>query len=139
MSVNDDGSSPSPGTMQKKDKQDFYNSREWRALRTWKLRQQPLCEMCQREHGWVVSARCVHHIQPIESTRTKAELWKVGLDASNLMSLCFQCHSDIHKGMNSRSKEGHMQAASNALERWIARQKAALADAKGVPKTTSKP
>lgn len=110
--------------MKKKDKQDFYNSREWKELRVWKLRQQPLCEVCQREHGWIVSARCVHHIRPIESTRTKAELWKVGLDVSNLMSLCYQCHSDIHKGMNSRSREGHMQAAANALERWIAQQEA---------------
>ena len=39
-----------------------------------------------------------------------------GLD--RLQSLCFQCHSDIHKQMNSRSAEGHKASSIASLERF---------------------
>lgn len=108
---------------QKRDKQDIYNSREWHDLRIWKLRQEPLCEICKRDHGWVVSAQCVHHIRPIESARTKPEMWKLALDPANLQSLCFRCHADIHKGMGRGSKALHKERSDEALQRWIARQR----------------
>ena len=103
---------------QKKDKATIYNSRAWHELRTAKLRAQPLCERCLKEHGWIVSARCVHHIIPIETARTTEEMWRLALcDMSGLQSLCYKCHSDIHKAMRSRSREGHMRAVEAAQER----------------------
>ena len=104
---------------QKQDKQRIYNSSEWRRLRDAKLEQQPLCERCL-EQGYYVSARCVHHKVPIETARNYEEMKRLAFCAmSGLQSLCYQCHSDIHKVMNSRSKEGHKRASKASLERWI--------------------
>ena len=59
---------------QAKDKQEIYNSREWKELRIAKLRStNGLCEECMKE-GIVTAARCVHHVVPIETARTKDEM-----------------------------------------------------------------
>lgn len=108
--------------MAQQDKARIYNSRQWRELRVRKLTEQPLCEIC-REKGLVVSARCVHHKVPIETAKDYQAMWTLATTWDNLQSLCFQCHSDIHQKMNSRTKEGHKQATEAALERWIARHK----------------
>ena len=39
----------------------------------------------------------------------------------NLMSLCYQCHSDIHKALDSRTRAGHQRASQAAVDRWLAR------------------
>lgn len=109
---------------QKQDKQRIYNSKEWRALRTAKLERDPLCEECKRRDKWV-SATCVHHIIPIETAHTFEDMKRLafcGLDG--LQSLCYQCHSDIHKELNSRSREGHAKATQTALDRWAETHKA---------------
>ena len=104
----------------KKDKQMIYNSKEWHIVREAKLERDPLCERC-KERGHLVSARCVHHIIPIETATNITQMKEIAFRFTNLMSLCYECHSEIHKALRSRSKEGHKKASEAALERWIKR------------------
>ncbi|WP_200760466.1 HNH endonuclease [Effusibacillus dendaii] len=68
-----------------KEEQAFYNSKEWRVLRSMKLRRDPLCEECQRQ-GRLIPAVLVDHIQPIKQGGAR-------LDMDNLQSLCRACHN----------------------------------------------
>jgi 5-methylcytosine-specific restriction protein A len=102
---------------QKQDKQRIYNSKEWKLVRNAKLNKDPLCEECKRRDKWV-SATCVHHIIPIETATDYHQMQELAFRFTNLMSLCYQCHSDIHKALNSRSREGHAKATQTALDRW---------------------
>ena len=75
-----------------KDKSDIYNSKEWKELRAAKLRStNGLCEECLKQ-GVNTEARCVHHIVPIETARTKDEMRRLSFNWDNLMSLCKPCH-----------------------------------------------
>ena len=101
-----------------KDKQDIYNSREWKELRIAKLRSTDgLCEECLKE-GIVTSARCVHHIIPIETARTKEEMRRLAFDWNNLMSLCKSCHARIHKELGSNTAKIVRQRAEARQDRW---------------------
>ena len=104
---------------QRKDKQDIYNSREWKELRIAKLRANPLCEECMKQ-GIAKSARCVHHIVPIETARTKDEMKRLALDCglNGLMSLCFDCHARIHKELGSNTAKIVRQRAEARQDRW---------------------
>ena len=102
---------------QKQDKQRIYNSKEWKLVRNAKLNKDPLCEECKRRDKWV-SATCVHHIRPIETATDYRQMQELAFRFTNLMSLCYQCHSDIHRDLASRTREGHQKAAQSALERW---------------------
>ena len=110
---------------QQKDKNEIYQSREWRELRAWKLRTQPLCEKCLADgkaagvpDGWIRSARCVHHIHPIEDSSTKEEMRKWAFMPGNLMSLCYECHAAIHKEMGSNTKAKVAERAEARQARW---------------------
>lgn len=101
-----------------KDKQEIYNSREWKELRIAKLRStKGLCEECLKE-GIVKSARCVHHIVPIETARTKDEMKRLAFDWNNLMSLCKSCHARIHKEMGSNTAKIVRARAEARQDRW---------------------
>ena len=103
---------------QAKDKATIYNSHEWKELRIAKLRQQPLCEICQ-QHGIVRSAHSVHHITPIETATTMEEMKRLafcGLDG--LMSLCDDCHHKVHEEMKSFSRESVKARAESRQARW---------------------
>ena len=105
---------------QRKDKQDIYNSREWKELRIAKLRStNGLCEECLKQ-GIVTGARCVHHIVPIETARTKEEMRRLALDCglNGLMSLCFACHARIHKELGSNTAKIVRQRAEARQDRW---------------------
>ena len=110
---------------QQKDKNEIYQSREWRELRAWKLRTQPLCEKCLADgkaagvpDGWIRSARCVHHIHPIEDSSTKSEMRKWAFMPGNLMSLCYECHAAIHKEAGSNRKENVQERRELRQQRW---------------------
>ena len=102
-----------------KDKTEIYNSREWHELRILKLRANPLCEVCEQE-GIVTSARCVHHIVPIETARTKDEMKRLAIDCGlqGLKSLCFACHARIHKELGSNTAKIVRQRAEARQDRW---------------------
>lgn len=98
----------------------LMNSARWRNLRDEWLRDHPLCEECKR-NGMVESARCVHHITPIESGRTDRQCEELAYSRGNLQSLCYQCHAEIHKSERSHSKQAHRDRERERLERWKAR------------------
>ena len=100
-----------------KDKQEIYNSREWRELRILKLRANPLCEVCEQE-GLVTSAHAVHHRHPIEDSTSKAEMRKWAFMWENLVSVCDACHAKIHKEQGKGTKALAKQRAEQRHERW---------------------
>lgn len=73
----------------------LINTTRWRKIRLQKLGQQPLCEMCLKA-GRTTLAKEVHHIAPIEQAPTKSEATARAYDIGNLMSLCVNCHKEIH-------------------------------------------
>ena len=103
-----------------KDKAEIYNSREWKELRIAKLRStNGLCEECMKE-GIVTSARCVHHVVPIETARTKDEMRRLAIDCGlqGLKALCFACHARIHKELGSNTAKIVRQRAEARQDRW---------------------
>ena len=105
---------------QAKDKAEIYNSREWKELRIAKLRStNGLCEECMKQ-GIVTSARCVHHVVPIETARTKDEMRRLAIDCGlqGLKALCFACHARIHKEMGSNTAKIVRQRAEARQDRW---------------------
>lgn len=116
---------------QKEDKARIYNSREWVALRNAKRAANPFCERCIEmgkaagvKRGWLTPTRVIHHIIPIETAHSYEEMKRLafcGLDG--LQALCFKCHSEVHKQLDSRTKDGHKRATQAAIQRWIDRNK----------------
>ena len=101
-----------------KDKAEIYNSREWRELRAAKLcSTNGLCEECLKQ-GIVTPARCVHHVVPIETARTKDEMKRLAFDVNNLLALCFACHARIHKELGSNTAKIVRQRAEERQDRW---------------------
>ena len=64
---------------------EFYNSSEWRALRKYFFKQNPLCKWCEEE-GQIVEGKIVDHIVEINDGGAK-------LDTNNLMTLCARHHA----------------------------------------------
>jgi 5-methylcytosine-specific restriction protein A len=64
----------------------FYWSKEWRALRSLKIQDNPLCEECER-NGKLTPGHAVDHIIPVIDRPDLA------LDYDNLQTLCTSCHS----------------------------------------------
>ena len=81
----------------RKERMVIYNSARWRALRLAKLRDNPLCELCERK-GITRLADDVHHIQSFMDVDDPDERRTLAFDIDNLMSLCDECHSGIHNG-----------------------------------------
>lgn len=67
-------------------RQGFYTSKEWRALREYILANEPFCRKCKVE-GYLKSATCVDHIRDI------ADEPELRLEISNCQPLCKECHS----------------------------------------------
>jgi 5-methylcytosine-specific restriction protein A len=63
----------------------FYQSKPWRDLRNWHIKQHPLCEAC-KSVGQFVAGEVVDHIKPISKGGAM-------LDYNNLQTLCKTCHA----------------------------------------------
>ena len=102
---------------QQKDKNEIYQSREWRELRVAKYRANPLCEMCEAE-GIVHATEAIHHKHPIEDSSTKEEMRKWAFMWSNLQSLCRYHHAKVHREMGSNTKAKVAERAEARQARW---------------------
>lgn len=70
--------------------QSFYNSRNWITVRdVVKERDFGLCINCLA-HKRIKKSDLVHHIIELKESR------ELGLETSNLLSLCASCHQEIH-------------------------------------------
>ena len=103
---------------QQKDKNEIYQSREWRELRVAKYRANPLCEMCEAE-GIVHATEAIHHKHPIEDSSTKEEMRKWAFMWENLQSLCRYHHAKVHREAKSHSREAVQQRAKQRNDRWL--------------------
>lgn len=75
--------------------QKFYSNKLWKQLREQKLNDQPICEICLMS-GIITPATETHHTVAFSRGETEEEQWKLFLDYNNLMSICTQCHRQIH-------------------------------------------
>lgn len=87
----------------------------WRKLRTWQLHRQPMCERCS-EAGIVTRATEVHHTQPIERGGDLEEKARRCFTASNLQSLCRDCHIAVHAELMSHAPESIAATAQAEAE-----------------------
>jgi len=69
-----------------KDRQKFYQSKEWSQLRSYILSQNPLCVKC-KEENIIMPATEIDHIIPLKIAP------QLRLDVNNLSSLCKPHHS----------------------------------------------
>lgn len=81
--------------LNKKSKNEFYNSKEWRETRAEMLQKQPYCIGCLY-FGKQIPSTTVHHI--IKFYDQDDDIKNVLLtDKENLVCLCQACHNDIHR------------------------------------------
>jgi 5-methylcytosine-specific restriction protein A len=74
----------------------FYKSNRWRRKRERILRRDEyLCRECKR-YGKSTSAVTVHHVHPLE------QYPELALVNDNLISLCNQCHEQMHDRVTSK-------------------------------------
>ncbi len=79
-----------------KDKAKFYNSNAWKHLRSKKISEQPLCELCL-QRGMTKPGQEVHHAIKFFDQYNEADKWLLLLDPDNLVTVCKSCHQHIHK------------------------------------------
>lgn len=92
----------------------LINCQPWRNLRNRQLKVRPLCEECKSK-GIYTSAVEVHHRIPVESVRGEQAMMKLAYDPDNLVSLCHECHIEVHKALHSRGKD----VVKNKTEREV--------------------
>jgi 5-methylcytosine-specific restriction protein A len=63
----------------------FYGSTEWKALRTRKIKKDPLCQVCLPK-GFLSEGKDIDHIIEIKDN------YSLRLDITNLQTLCRSCH-----------------------------------------------
>ena len=78
--------------------QGFYHKPAWRRLRLLALqRDHYLCQACLRRQK-ITAATEVHHIKELE------DFPELGLELSNLESLCWNCHEETKKRRTGKSE-----------------------------------
>ena len=102
--------------------QRLLNSKQWRELRAWKMKQvNGYCEMCMAE-GWYdlqAAGVDVHHILPVETAKTEAEMARLCFDPNNLQVLCVKHHIMVHQQMKSHKKEMVAENKQRARQRFM--------------------
>ena len=83
----------------------LINSQKWVKLRNAKMAQtRGLCERCEQK-GITTPATEVHHIVPIETGTTEAQMKALCYDPGNLQALCRVCHKQAHIELKSYTKD----------------------------------
>ena len=105
-----------------KDYQRLLNAPQWAKVKAIvRARAGGLCERCKAE-GYIAPGVDCHHIVPVESGKTLAEMQRLCYDVHNIQLLCVPCHIKTHAEQRSHSKEAHKQRENDRLSQWIARQ-----------------
>lgn len=78
--------------------QALIHTSKWQRLRRWKLKEHPMCELCEQK-GRTTLATEVHHVTPVEFGLNNDQKKELMFNAGNLMSLCHQCHVELHTTM----------------------------------------
>ncbi|MBL3917049.1 HNH endonuclease [Bacteroides thetaiotaomicron] len=96
----------------------MINSVRWKQLRAEKLRNNPVCEVCEANDLSTLATE-VHHKTPVESVPHELGMRQLMFDYNNLQSLCHACHSEIHRCAFSHSKEAIQANNKRATERFV--------------------
>lgn len=83
----------------RKERQLIYNTPEWKKLSKAFKMAHPLCQRCL-EKGRIKEAQHIHHIQSFMSVDDELRRKELAYDWDNLLSLCVECHNDIHNHHN---------------------------------------
>lgn len=95
----------------------LINSQRWQLLRRDKLTANPLCERCEEE-GRLRAASEVHHIKPIESAVTFADMQTLAYDMHNLRALCHECHVKTHTELGRSGRQATKKRNEDGLQRF---------------------
>lgn len=98
----------------------LMSSVAWRITRNRHMARYPLCERCNTQ-GRTTAATVVHHRIPIETGRSEAEKERLAYEPGNLMSLCGQCHRDIHMELAKGSREENEKRQRQRAESFVNR------------------
>lgn len=79
----------------RKERQDIYNTPEWKRLSKAFKMANPLCQKCL-EKGIITPAAHIHHKVSFMQFNDELKRKEVAYDWDNLQSLCVQCHNEIH-------------------------------------------
>lgn len=71
----------------------MINSVRWKQLRAEKLRNNPICEVCETNDLSTLATE-VHHKIPVESVPRELGMRQLMFDYNNLQSLCHACLRD---------------------------------------------
>ena len=112
--------------------QKYYGTKEWHNLRQTKLYEQPLCERCLAL-GKVTPAHSVHHMCVFGSCPTEEERWYWFLNYNNLISVCQECHNEIH----NKHLRGYVYYWPFSYEQYMSDDKDSNNDSKGNSAITS--
>lgn len=80
----------------------YYGSTLWRSIRSIKLSDNPLCEVCL-SNGIITPADSVHHIHSPFTKESDDDVAELFYDPTNLMSICNVCHGHIHSNQDVNS------------------------------------
>ena len=81
-------------TFNRQDRQKIYQSAKWKKLRLAKLMADPLCELCLQNNK-IVPAVDIHHKDSFLNYTGNKRL-DVAYNYNNLLSVCKECHSQLH-------------------------------------------
>lgn len=74
----------------------YYNTLQWKNLRNSYIKEHPFCQYCQEHYNRVRLAEEVHHCTEFLQATTEEGRMELLLDPNNLMSVCRECHMEIH-------------------------------------------
>ena len=94
----------------------LITSRKWQKLKRLQLIRQPYCERCDRHGLHDVEATEVHHVHPVQDALSRDDKVRLMFDPSNIMSVCHQCHVELHEEMGRSGKAWSKRHASALLE-----------------------
>ena len=108
--------------------QKLLNARQWWETKAivWQ-RAKGLCEECYeqgiRERGipYITPGVDCHHIVPVETAKTLYDMERLCYDPNNCRLLCVEHHRQVHTELGSQTKEGHLKAEADRLDRWLDR------------------
>jgi 5-methylcytosine-specific restriction endonuclease McrA len=89
-------------TLNKKVYQEIYSDPRWISIRTYKTKENPLCEKCE-ELGIVTIMDEVHHKIPFQKGKTAQEIERLAFDIDNVISVCASCHHKLHQGLRYKN------------------------------------
>ena len=79
--------------------QKYYQTSQWKNLRALHRQEQPLCQCCLKYFDRVRAVEEVHHICKISNGANEYERMMLLTDPDNIVSLCKECHDNVHNGM----------------------------------------